>query len=111
MKKTKNWTYCIFWTPGHSRDGLAEEKALEAAFQPDAFHALTVGIELMHEGGSAITQWWKLQDTSLDSLVELGAEKLAIDFIAEGKLPGVKASEIDYVTAFAPDAVLLEVPR
>lgn len=105
------WTYQIIW---HNADDAREELDLDSAlasiFQPDAMRCLLAAVQNIRESDSAYLEWWKAQDLTMDSLVETGAEILAMAFVAEGKLEGVSINDIDYIAAYAPDEIYLEVP-
>lgn len=105
------WTYCIMWNRADDdRDELEIEKRLDDIFQPDAVRCLITAIENIRNSDSAYLEWWKAQDLTMDSLIETGAELLAMAFVAEGKLEGVSINDIDYIAAYAPEKIYLEVP-
>ena len=105
------WTYQIVWhNADDDREELDFDKTLASIFQPDAVRCLMASVKNIRESDSAFLDWWKAQDLTMDSLIETGAEILAMAFVAEGKLEGVSIDDIDYIAAYAPDEIYLEVP-
>ena len=105
------WTYSIMWHQAdEARVDPDHDKRLGELFQPDAVRCLITAIENIRNSDSAYLEWWKAQDLTMDRLIETGAEILATAFVAEGKLEGVSINDIDYIAAYAPEKVYLEVP-